>query len=553
METTTNVNPPRKRFNKTLLVIGAAGIAVLGGLGTAYAKLDLFKSAKTVYLEAEANNFAQLSDDFSQSFNEYEEYIKPYLEKPVHSTTELSQIAVDGTPADPQAEKILDLLKSAKLVIQSNADESKRQQSGGVEVHLKDRKLLTLEYVFDDTKMGFRLPDFYPKYGYVDLKDRDTIKARYGEELPKRLITSRDLYEALKVSRDEVASVLRPYALLYAESLKDSQVTINKNASFSEEGYQTSAREVTVTFTDEEGKALLTKIAEKAKADDKLFDLIYGRYHNVAVLLKDSGYPDVQELSKEEFKKEYVKVFDDMLAEWKKTASTNDQLKMVVLINSDDEILSRKLVITGEQGKEEQNFWHSVAFSNGADTYRRYSLFVDDDGQKGEMTFRYKGTTHSDKTTGTIGFLFNAEPEVKLDLSTTFETSKQDKKETGSYDFTLNLKSADQPDDIALSGRITTSMTKTDSERDSEGTIKVNFDKAAPDMPKGISLNVKVKEAFGKPLSIPAMTPENAVNIATVTDEEIMAIQQEVADAAQSFMMKHQDLFQELMPAVPMP
>jgi hypothetical protein len=553
METTTNVNPPRKSLKKTLLVIGAAGIVVLGGLGTAYAKLDLFKSAKTVYLEAEANNLAQLADDFSQSFNEYEEYIKPYLDKPVHSTTELSQIAVDGSLPDPQAEKIMDLLKSAKLVIQSNVDESKRQQSGGLELHLKDSKLFTLEYVFDDTKLGVRLPDFYPKYGYVDLKDRDAFKARFGEELPKRLVTSRDMYEALKVSRDEVTSVLKPYALLYAESLKDSQVTINKNASFSEEGYQTSAREVTVTFTDEEGKALFTKIAEKAKADDKLFDLIYGRYHNVAVLLKDSGYPDVQELSKEDFKKEYVKVFDDMLTELKKTTSTKDQLKMVMLINDDDQILSRKLIITGEQGKEEQNFWQSVAFKNGADTYRRYSLFGDNNGKQGEMTFRYKGTTHNDKTTGTIGFLFNAEPEVKLDLNTTFETSKQDKKETGSYDFTLKMKSAGEPEDIALSGKITSSMTKTDSGRDSEGTIKVNIDQATPDMPKGISLNVKVKEEFGKPLSIPAMSPDNAVNIATVTDEEIMAIQEEVAAAAQSFMMKHQDVFQELMPAVPMP
>jgi hypothetical protein len=551
METTTNVIPPRKRFKKTLLVIGAAGIAVLGGLGTAYAKLDLFKSAKTVYLEAEANNFAQLSDDISQSFNEYEEYIKPYLEKPVHSTTELSQITVDGTPPNPQAEKILDLLKSAKLVIQSNVDESKRQQSGGVEVHLKDRKLLTLDYFIDDTKIGFRLPDFYPKYGYVDLKDRDTIKERFGEELPKRLITPRDLYEAVKVPRDEVADVIKPYALLYAESLKDSQVTMNKNASFSEEGYQTSVREVTVTFTDEEAKALMTKIAEKAKSDDKLFDLVYGRYHNVASLLKDSGYQDVEELSKEEFKKEYVKVFDDMLADLKRTTGTNDQLKMVMLINSDDEILSRKLMITGKQGKEEQNLWQSVAFANGADKYRRYSLYVDDHGEKGEMTFRYKGTTHSDKTTGTIGVLVNVEREAKLDLSTTFEISKQDKKETGTYDFTLNLKSEDHPEDIALSGRFST--TKTDSGRDSEGTIKLNFDKAAPDMPKGISLNVKVKEAFGKPLNIPAMTPENAVNIATVTDEEIMSIQQEAGTAAQSLMMKHQDLFQELMPAMLMP
>ncbi|MCM3593917.1 DUF6583 family protein [Brevibacillus borstelensis] len=547
METTTNVTPPRKSSKKALLIAGAVGVAILGGLGTAYAKLDLFKSAKTIYLEAEANNVKQLADDASQSFGEYEKYMKPYLEKPVHSTMELSQFNIDADIPDPQAQKVLDLLKSAKLVVEANADEQKRQQSGNFEIHLKDNKLINMEYFVDDTKMGFRFPDFYPKYGYVDLKDRDVIKEKLGEELPKRLVTNKDMYEAIKFSREEVSSIFAPYALMYAESLKDSQIAMNKNASFSEEGYKTDAREITVTFNAEEAKALFTKMAEKAKADEKLFDLIYNRYHNVSALLIDSGYPDVQELSKDEFKKEYEKAFDDALKDLKDTKNSKEQLKMIVLVDGDHQILSRKLVFV-EENQKEQNIWSSVGFKNGADTYQRYSLFVEDGGEKGEMTLSYKANKQGDKTTGTVAFLFDAQPDVLLDLTTKFETTKQADKENGTYDFTLKAKSDSDPETISLTGQVTSAVTKTENGRDTDGTFKVNFEQSTPDMPKSLSMNLKFKEEFGKAITMPSLSADNAVNVATVTEEEMMQIQQEVGTAAQQFMMKNMELFQEFMP-----
>ncbi|MEJ8548776.1 DUF6583 family protein [Brevibacillus borstelensis] len=549
METTTNVTPPRKSSKKALLIAGAVGVAILGGLGTAYAKLDLFKSAKIIYLEAEAYNAKQMADDVSQSFKEYETYIKPYLEKPVHSTMELSQFNIDTDIPDPQAQKVLDLLKSAKLVVESNADEQKRQQSGNFEVHLKDKKLINMEYFIDDTKLGFRFPDFYPKYGYVDLKDRDVIKQKLGEDLPKRLVTNKDMYEAVKFNREEVSSILAPYALMYAKGLKDTQVTMNKNASFSEEGYKTDARELTVTFNAEEAKALFTQMAEKAKTDEKLFDLIYTRYHNVATLLIDSGYPDVKELSKDEFKKEYAKAFDDMLKDLKDAKDSKEQLKMIVLVDGNHQILSRKLVFV-EENQKEKNLWSSVGFKNGADTFQRYSLFVDEGGEKGEMTLSYKANKQNDKTTGTVAFLFDAQPDVLLDLTTKFETTKQADKENGTYDFTLKAKSDSDPETVSLSGQVTTAVTKTENGRDTDGTFKVNFEQSTPDMPKSLSMNLKFKEEFGKAITMPSLSADNAVNVATVTQEEMMQIQQEVSTAAQSFMMKNMELFQEFMPAV---
>ncbi|USG66270.1 hypothetical protein NDK47_02750 [Brevibacillus ruminantium] len=550
METSTQVTPPRKSSKKMWIIAGVAGIAILGGLGTAYAKLDLFKSPKAIYLEAEANNLKQMADDLSRSFEEYEAYVKPYLDQPVHSTMELSQFQIDADMPDPESQVVLDLLKTAKLVVQSQSDEQKKQHYGNFEIHLKDNKLASVDYFLDDTKMGFRLPDFYPKYGYLDLNDRDAIKQKFGEDLPKRLMTNKDLYEAMKMNREEVSSALAPYAELYVNSLKDAQVTINKNASFSEDGYQTNARELTVTLSDEEAKVLFTQLAEKAKADEKLFDLLYTRYHNVSTLLIDSGYPDVKALSKEDFKKEYTKVFDDFLKDTKDTKASKDQLKMTVLVDNNHQILSRKLVIVDEAGKEDSSFYTSAGYTNGADTYKRYSVKIDEDGEKGEMTFRYKATKQNDKTTGTVSLLFDGQPEVLLDLSTKFETTKQADKETGTYDFTLKAKSDTDPETVSLSGNITSSMTKAANGRDTDSTVKLNFDQSTPDLPKSIGLSIKTKEEFGKAVSMPSLGADNAINLTTLTDQQMMEIQEEVGIAAQSFMMKNMELFQEFMPSM---
>ncbi|KMZ43111.1 MULTISPECIES: DUF6583 family protein [Bacillales] len=547
METATNVNPPRKSKKKAWLIAGAAAVVVLGGLGTAYAKYDLFKSAKTIYLQAEAESMMKFSSDVSKAYGEYQDYMKPYLEKPVHSTTELSDIALDATIPDPQAQKILDMLGKAKIVMQSNIDEQKNQQSGNLEVHLQDKKLASLEYFMNDSVMGFKLPEFYSKYAYMDLKDRDALKQKLGgEELPKRFISYSDLNEAINFNQDELKTIMTPYALLYADSIKDTQVSIKKDVSFSEDGLKEDAREITVTFNAQEGAALTKQIAEKAKADQKLFDLIYSRYHNVATLMLDSGYK-VEEISKEEFKKDYEQAFDDIIKDTEDTnAKSTEQLKMVVLVNSDHQILSRKLLVD-DKGKKDQLVYSSVSYDKGAETYYRYSLHNLSDQQNGEMSFTYRATGEKDKTKGKFSILMKETDQPILDLSTTFETTKQDKKTTGKYDFALVAADEYSSNPVALTGNVTVNETKTDNGVDSDGTVKVNFSNPTPDMPKGFSFKLKSKAEFGKALEIPAMTADNSVNFATATDQQMMEAQQEVMQNADKFMNEHAELVQQFM------
>jgi hypothetical protein len=550
METTVNVNPPRKGWKKTLLILGVAGIALVGGLGTAYAKFDLFKSPKMIYLEAEAKSFTELSAHAADLVSEYESYMKPYLETPVHTTMEITDIHVDAALPDPQAQNVLELVKGAKLVVDSGSDQQKQQQFTKTELFVKDKKLIGMELFMDQNRIGFGVPDLYHKYGVIDLKDRDVLKEKYGMEgLPKRFVTYNDMYNAVKFSKEEVSGIAKEYALLYVNNLKDSQVTLKKDISFSEQGYQTKARELTITFTAEELKTLLTQFAEKAKADEKLFDLIYTRYQNIAKLLIDSGYSDVKEMTKEEFRQEYTKGFDDMIADLK-TGQEKGGLKMVLLVNSDDQILSRKLLALDEQGKEKPGSLQYISFTNGTNTVHRFSLQSDENGEKGEMTISYHANKQNEKTTGSFAVLFkssgNGQEKERVDLTTKFSTTKLADKEEGTYEFTFKGKGDTDPQTFSFSGTVTASATMSDSVRDSQYDIKVNFDPATPDMPKSLALKVKAKEEFGKEVTLPSLTADNSVNLATLTDDDMMKLEQDLGTAAQQYMVSNMQLFQEL-------
>lgn len=554
METKLSVNqtPPRNSFKKTLLIVGAAGVALLGGLGTAYAKYDLFKSPKTIYLESEAQGIAEFSTELSGLVAEYEKQMKPYLESTVNSKMEISNLKVEANLPDPQAQKILDLLKDTQLVVESNVDDQKQKQFTKMNLLIKEKNLIGFEMFLDQTKLGFGVPDLYPKYAFLDLQDRDALKEKFPvDQLPKRIVTYTDFYNALKFSKEEVATIALGYAKIYADGVSDKQVTLKNDVAFSQDGFQASTRELTVTFTDQEFSALLTKLVEKAETDDKLFDLFYTRYQNVTKLMIDSGYPDVKEQSKEELKAEYKKALEDM----KKEITAGDAkggMKMVLNIDSSDQILSRKIIPVDEQGKEDAGYIQTAKWMNQGEQNYLFALSgTSPDGDKDEVKLSYKSTEKGSEQKGSIGFIVKSsldeQVESLFDIKTQFTTIKEADKETGTIDFSVNIEDpASGTEKVAFSGKIDSTMVKKDNTRDGNTTIQLNFQEQDPTFPKSIGLQLKTYEKFGKEVKLPALTGDNSINMATITDEDMVKLEEELATAGQQFMLKNMALFQEL-------
>ncbi|NGQ95916.1 hypothetical protein G3578_12190 [Brevibacillus sp. SYP-B805] len=550
METNLHMEPHTspKKSRKSWIIGGAILLVLLGGLATAYAGLDLLKSTKTIYLEAEAANLQEWETRYNEALSDFDKEVRPYLENPVHTSMELSDFSIDAAIPDPQAQLVVDLVKQARLKIDSDLDQQKKLQHSTLTLQLKEKDVVSAEMLMlDQTKLAIKLPDFYQKFAVIDLNDQEALKQKHIENLPKRFLDYNDLLNAVKISREDVVPVVEPYIRLYVDSLSDKQITVNNDATFERDGFKTSAREITVTFSHEEMKALLGKMLEKAAADDKLFDLFYTRYQNVTKLLTDSGYPDAEAKPREELKGDFLQWLDDR----KKELDDNKldySAKMVLLVDGENHLLSRKLISTapGDEG----DVLEAASWKNN----REENVFLKLAGtpksdENGELTYAYKAAgTEADKK-GTVSLQLKGTKDGKLetrfDFRTAFAVTKESGKETGKYDFTLNVE--DQSGDpLALSGTIDSTLVKSGSKRETETGVKLSFDQAAPDLPRSIGFHLKGTEEQIAEVKLPDLTPENSFNLATMTDSEMAQVQQEVMQSAQQFMLKNMQLFQEL-------
>lgn len=542
--------PLKKRSKTPIMIAGLAGVLVLGGLGTAYAKFDLFKSPKTIYLEAEATNILELSADISKAEDWFAKEVKPYVEQPVHSTMEISNIAVHGEIPDPQAKQILDLLKEVTILADSSVDPQKQQQYSKINLQVKGQNLIGLEVFLDKSKIGLGVPDLYKKYGYMDLQDRDTLKEKFQmEDLPKRFVTSNDIINAIKPNKDEFTSIVKDYGKLYIDSISDAQVTLKKDSTFESDGFKTSARELTITFTKDELKTLLTKLADKAKNDDKLFDLFYTRYKNLATLLKDSGYSNIEEQSRDALKSEFAKGLEDFKNKLNTEGPTGG-IKLVMQIDGNDSIISRKITaLEPKQGEDNVEIVSSTWKNNGENNYLLSLNGTSASGEKDEMKLSYKAKEQGSENKGTMGVFFKTASDSKvksmLDFTTQFTVNKEGDTEKGNYDFKVTTE--DEIDGkVAFSGNVTSNMQRDGKKRNQDTAFKLNFDEKTADMPDGFSVHLKNSDELVNEITLPKLTDDNSFNIATLTEEQMVQLQQEIGMAAQQFMMKNMSLFQSL-------
>ncbi|GAA4725164.1 DUF6583 family protein [Brevibacillus fulvus] len=544
MENNVTLQPetPQKNKKKLWIVAGIIVVVILAALGTVLAKTDLFKSAKIIYLESELKTLTDLGDSLSESYADYEKEMQPYLDQPVHSTMEISDLAIDGDIPDPYVAQIFDLLATSKLQIDSSLDQTKQQQYAKVNLLLNSEPFIGFEYLMDQNKMGFAIPELSKKYGYIDLNDSDALKEKFGiENLPKRFVTYNDLVSAVKIDKSELSSIFKDYGLLYADSLTDEQVTLNKNSTFEQDGFQTPAREITVSFTDAQLQQLLTKFADKATNDEKLFDTLYTRYEKLTKLMIDSGYTEVAEISKEDAKAAFKENLEQFKQDLQGT-DANGGLKMVLHIDDDNHILSRKLIRV-EDGKENPLLEMASWQQNGEQNYR-FSMLPTESNQ-GEVTVSYKAKEEGTDKKGTFAFLMKENGDL-VDFSTDFTVKTESNKETGSYDYKLKIND-NSGDDLALSGNISGSVTKGDKKRETEASIKVNLDQQDLELPHAFSLKLKETDEAVSEIKLPTLTEDNSINLATMTDEQMYALQEEVGLAAQQFMTKHAELFQQFM------
>jgi hypothetical protein len=540
------------RGKMPLILVLVVLLVAAGGLYSAYAFFDVFKSDKTVYLEAEAKemqNFSEMIEEYNQKYNEY---AKPYLEGAVEQKIELSNLTVDMQTTDPQEAKIMEIVKDAKVVVESKMDDKNKKNFLKADVNIKNNNVIGVEFFYDAEKLGFGVPALYNKYGYFNWKDKAVIEQKYGiPGIPESIPSQKEYLDLIQIPKEELQPIMREYAMLYADSIQNDQVSVKKNATFEEAGVKMDAKEITVTFTPEQYKQLMKKMADKISKDQKLQDLLYPRYQKLAELTASGSPEDLPKLSKEEFKKKF--------AEFKEEADRSidngeygDGIKMIVYADKEDNILSRTIEMNDTKSGD-KNTLKLVSFQ---DKENKDHVVFDvntkkSDNMEEKVNIAYVNKKEGENCKGNVKFTIvdktGSSTLTDVVAEADFAMTKEGNKQNQDVKVKINDNESGQSEPIVLSWKGTVTNNDKDKMRIADYKVEMSGPQDDPTMPKKISLDMKSNEKFNVAgVKLPELNAQNSINLATMTDQQMMQIQQEIQQGSMQFMMKNMALFQQL-------
>jgi hypothetical protein len=544
-------NAQRKKPIRLIVIIALVVIIVIASSAVAYAKFDVFKSPKTLYLQSELNSLNSTNDSFSLLKNKIDAEVQPLLDKPAHYMFDISNLTIDTVQLDAQTQSIMDLIKKTKLGYDIKQDWKSNTSLGKLNLNIDNKDLINIETAFNKEKLAIRIPEIFDKYGYINFKDLETLQKKLNaNNLPKKIVTYQDLINAVSIKQKELSEALMPYALLYAENIDPKQVTLKKNGLLTEGSSPIKVREITVAFNQSDIKRLVNSLVNKMQDDIVLQNLIYTRSTNVIQLLIDSGSP-VKEISKVEFLKNWKQAAVDL----KKLVEKNtiaDGASMVLYIDNSHHILERKfsLQAKGKEGKN-NNILVKTASWNDA-SFLSNSLFFasikDEAGEGGEL--KWANASNVDDKGGKGTFTFNIKSYAAAEVNTAFlatidyDLLKSKDKESGSYTFNLTVPGNDQ-NSGTIKGSVTATTAKSDNTKDSNIDVNINLQDVKYDNNiKGIKFKLHTKRETIQEVKLPVMSADNSIELVNMSDDQRSQLLQDLGKGVQSFIEKNSELAQ---------
>lgn len=547
---------PGSLSRRSIIVLIAVLVLVLvSGAAYAYVMLDWFKNPKTIYLQSELKEIQKMNSIMSDTDAKYKELVASYLDKPVHTTTQLSNLTFEAMDVNPEVSKVLELIKDAKLQTDLQVDDKNKKAYDKIKLMLKDKPIIQLELFNNQDKLGLSVPDLYNKYAVIDLKESEKVKKdlKIPESFPNKIISYNDLINAIKISPEELKPILLDYGKFYSDSIDPKQVTIKKDAIFEEEGVKLSSRELTVTFTENQFRKLVVSASDKFSNDKRLQDILFTRYQNVSRLLKDSGYK-VEEMSKETFT-EKVKDAHFDLKDAVDKLRFNEDVKMVIQIDRKGNILSR--TISTNVSSQDVKGRNAIVFKTDGwtDKDSKSRLFSfrtrSDQGEGGEVSVSYSNQNQNKENKGKVDVSLK---ETKNDHTNTvfsfhndFTIKDNNKQKDGDFAFKASFNSSGGEQEI--SGSLYTTVAPKENGQNSDYRIKLNVDKLMGSSGlKTISFKLSNEVEYGNDIQLPSLTPNNSIDLVHMTDADKIKAQQEIMKGIDQFTQKNAELLQSYFP-----
>jgi hypothetical protein len=539
METQVNQSTGNK---KRPLIIGLAVIAILAIGATAYAMfIDL--SPRELYLKSEMNTFKAMNESFEESFEDALALSEKQMDEAYKSE---ARVGVEMDPSmlgagGMEAAMIGSILSNSEIKMTTQQDPKKEEGSADFALVLNNADLVKAQVYQNNKETALSVPAAYDKHVYFPNNKFGDVMRKFDPAYVG-MEKLQNFFKAIDGDLSEEAreETFQEFAKVYADSIKDENVTLKDDVEFKGE----KLRQLTVSLSEKETKTLLIHFIEKIEKDEEIMD----KFAEQVAL--QGGFPTTNmapATSKEEVKKELKKVFADGKKAINEDLEIPGGMKQVVIVDGDDKVVSRDLTMKiGANGQDAVPVnYKSESWTKGDVTNSSWvlnagpegeTLLVDvkmesepkgDDGKKRDIKAKFE--VNENGTTEGIGFHVKGEG-----------TSKKS-------NWTVQLVPAGEapmelPDmTIEIEHKGDQNLDKDYANHDYKVTL-IGNDPAIGDI--NVGLNIKTKTTFGEKLKFPELSEGKAVNVAEMSDAEMMGMMSEIQRNIEQFIGENAQFLQ---------
>jgi hypothetical protein len=543
METQVNQSTGNK---KRPLIIGLAIIAILAMGATAYAMfIDL--SPRELYLKSEMNTFKAMNESFEESFEDTLALSEKQMDEAYKSEARLG-VEMDPTmfgAGGMEAAMIGSVLSNSEIKMTTQHDPKKEEGSADLALVLNNTDLVKAQVYQNNKQTALSVPAAYDKHLYFPNNKFGDVMRKFDPAY-QGMEKLENFFKAIDgdVSEKAREEAFQEFAKVYADSIKDENVTLKDDVEFKGE----KLRQLTVSLSEKETKTLLINFIEKIENDDEILDAI-AEQSALSGGLPTGAMAPTGNMSKEDAKKELKKVLSDAKKAVNDDLEIPEGMKQVVIVDGDDKVVSRDLSMKlGANGEEavpmnyKSESWTKDDVTNSSWVLdagpEGETVLVDvkmesepkgDDGKKRDIKAKFE--VNENGTTQGIGFHVKGEG-----------TSKKS-------NWTVQLVPAGEapvelPDmTIEIEHKADQNLDKDYANHDYKVTL-IGNDPSMGDI--NVGLNIKTKTTFGDKLKFPELSEGKAVNVVEMSDAEMMGMMSEIQRNIEQFVGENAQMFQGL-------
>lgn len=479
-------------------------IAVLVVLGGTFAGLwfftDVFNFLKPAN-EVFSSQLEKALDVEGVKFENYSNFLKDYEEIAKKSSKAKLNITANFNITDLD-EEVQDIINNSKLTFESSADVEKNKTQNKIGLETKNKEVLTLDLVTNDTTIGVGCEDLYDKYLTITLEDLIELMAEEADMSSAELeaLTSSlsgaeiDPYKLLYISEDDLKHFDETYRNCLTTLISKDCYTTEKNVEVEVDGEDVKAKAYYLTLTGEDAYNFINELGKLLK-DDEVMPRIVAEKINLVL----EGM-DEEKISEKDVEALIDELVDALIAEIEPIKDEKDSaIQLAIYSKGNNPVRIDFNTIADVEEMDEKDTLISIEYAENKEIYTLY-----EDGKAlGSLTNKIEKDEDDEK----VGELSLTVSGVSLG---TLKYEMIDKKDESKLALDLDVPLAE------VSGKIEISTKGDYTKEPMSMNALVEFKVAE----ESFKINIDGSIEFGD-VSIPDLTDKNSVEILELSDKEL--------------------------------